>query len=366
MAAALEAEFGHPIIIMPSIQPDAGRHIVLPTITAYFWRGGNVGALLRAIWQRLRNSALLISWIIGARPVLCICIEPDSWLVAVIARGLYGTRVAVDLQEYYPDRGSAFPAGFRGGARRAIRGGMKLLARHTDLFIHVSQERDAAYQWLQADDNKKTFFMLYPDKIPAEARRPDSDDRILLAHAGTVRPSYAGFELLEAFASALDQVPKCTLRVLGGFAAMEKIGPQLKEWEKRGALATTNWMNPSQVGAELATCDIGLSLVLPLDLTHIYAQPRKLYEYMAAGLPVIGSDVPTVRRVIEEHQCGILVDARDPRAIADAIVKLARDPELRRTLGENGRRAIREHFHAEAERTRLTEALRPLLNGHRA
>ncbi|MBQ1460143.1 MAG: glycosyltransferase [Oscillospiraceae bacterium] len=61
-------------------------------------------------------------------------------------------------------------------------------------------------------------------------------------------------------------------------------------------------------------------------------------EAMAAGLPVAATDVPGFREVIADGETGLIVPVRDPRAMAEALSKLADDPALRRTMGQAGRR----------------------------
>jgi glycosyltransferase involved in cell wall biosynthesis len=81
-----------------------------------------------------------------------------------------------------------------------------------------------------------------------------------------------------------------------------------------------------------------------------------MFEYMARGMPVVCSDFPLWVDIVTTADCGIAVDPRSPRAIADAIRRLAGDAVLARRLGDNGRRAVAERFNWEAELTKL-EAL---------
>jgi phosphatidylinositol alpha-mannosyltransferase len=62
-----------------------------------------------------------------------------------------------------------------------------------------------------------------------------------------------------------------------------------------------------------------------------------LLEAMAAGVPIVASDIHGFKRVVERNVQGILVEPRNPRALAAALYALARDPELRHDMGEAGR-----------------------------
>jgi len=83
------------------------------------------------------------------------------------------------------------------------------------------------------------------------------------------------------------------------------------------------------------------------------AQPTKLYEYMSAGIPVIASNFPLWREIIESNDCGLCVDPQKPAEIAAAIDRLITDPALARRLGDNGRAAVRSTYNWEAEQDKL-------------
>jgi glycosyltransferase involved in cell wall biosynthesis len=88
-------------------------------------------------------------------------------------------------------------------------------------------------------------------------------------------------------------------------------------------------------------------------LNYVDAYSTKMFEYMALGIPVVCSNFPLWTEIVGGADCGITVDPRDPRAIADAIRALNEDPERARRLGENGRRAIADRYNWEAELAKL-------------
>lgn len=85
----------------------------------------------------------------------------------------------------------------------------------------------------------------------------------------------------------------------------------------------------------------GIMTYLPRP-NHMTALPTKLYDYMAAGLPVIVSNFPLWKSIVEEGGCGICVDPENPRAIAEAVESLLDDPEKAARMGENARRLVVE------------------------
>ena len=82
---------------------------------------------------------------------------------------------------------------------------------------------------------------------------------------------------------------------------------------------------------------------------HVQAQPNKLFEYMAAELPIVASNFPLWRQVILETGCGLCVDPLDTAAVADAIRSIIEDPEGARRMGMRGREAVESRFNWPAE-----------------
>jgi glycosyltransferase involved in cell wall biosynthesis len=103
------------------------------------------------------------------------------------------------------------------------------------------------------------------------------------------------------------------------------------------------------------SADVGLILFGNTCLNHYYSLPNKLYEYMMAGLPIIASDLPEMRRVIGECRCGVLINSRQPEAIADAIVRMTSSTPEMKAMGKRGREAALHRYNWSVQAKKLLE-----------
>lgn len=114
-----------------------------------------------------------------------------------------------------------------------------------------------------------------------------------------------------------------------------------------------------EIPALIAGCDI---VLVPLTSYLLGAVPSKLYEAMASGRPVILVASGEASQIVNDYQAGITVEPGDIKGLVQALKTLLDQPQLRRTLGENGRRAAAQHFDRETIVSRFREFLEEKLS----
>lgn len=111
---------------------------------------------------------------------------------------------------------------------------------------------------------------------------------------------------------------------------------------------------PDDVVAWSRSADVGVSPIVPSCLNYRYSLPNKLFQYMAAGIPVVASDFPQVRDVVIGSGCGLVADATRPAELADAIASVLDDPEAR-AMGRRGAAAVADRYHWGVAAERLLD-----------
>ena len=123
-----------------------------------------------------------------------------------------------------------------------------------------------------------------------------------------------------------------------------------------------------QIAATLIQADAGLAILLAVD-AYKTTYPNKVFDYMAAGLPVVLAIDGVIRRVVEDADAGLFAQPGDPEAIAEAVMRLAADPVFADKLGQAGRRRVEGDFnrqHLAAKMALIMEETAENRNGRSA
>ena len=143
------------------------------------------------------------------------------------------------------------------------------------------------------------------------------------------------------------------LRLAGDFPieSDREVVSKHPEWRR---VNFEGWVSRDGIADILANTRGGLVVLKPVE-HEMLTLPIKLFEYMAAGVPVIASDFPLWREIVVSAGCGVLVDPDKPEEIAAAMRWMLENPEETETMGLRGRAAVLKQFNWDNEAETLID-----------
>lgn len=183
-----------------------------------------------------------------------------------------------------------------------------------------------------------------------------------LGYMGSISSARGSTATLEALGILRAQGLRCGLELIGPIANdptanrhKKSHADELRAQAKRLGLDRVNlsgWLPAQEAWRRIAGCRAGLAL-LENRPNFVRSFPTKMFEYMAMGLPVVVSDFPLYRQVVESADCGLCVDPGNPRAIAAALSRLLKNPQEAQAMGRRGRQAVIQHYRWDTEAKKL-------------
>lgn len=309
---------------------------------------------LSAAWAGLRQ----------ARPDVIIAISPlPTGLAALPAHWVRGVPLVFDLQDIWPD--SAVSVGMMQPclALRLLRRLERFFYCRCALIVGISEgfrryliRLGVEPERVAVIPNGVDWKMFSSGTDGRELRKPqDVEGKFVVGYAGNIGLAQ-GFETLLDAADALRSSPVKFLLLGEGTdkARIRKLA-RIQDLENVEFL---DGVPRERVAPILASCD-ALLLILRRDPLFEITIPSKVYEYMAAGKPILCSVGGEAARLVVQARCGISIVPSDGAALGRAAERLGERPALCKEMGGRGRRCARERF----SRDMLMADYAALMNG---
>lgn len=246
------------------------------------------------------------------RPVLLHCNDYNTMWVGVLARARGRTAVVYDSHELWPDRN------------------LRPEPRWWLLICEALFVRAAHTVVVASPGYADVMARRYRIPRPAVVRNVPRARPLLTGPAVVSLDTavYVGGLLphrgLESAIEALALLPGLRLRLIGPGAPeyMQALRAHAERHDVAGRVEFTGTVEPRQVVDIIGGAAFGLALFQPVCLSHLLVAPNKLFEYLAAEVPVLASDLPVMRAFIDEWRVGLTAPANDVERIMHAAREL--------------------------------------------
>jgi glycosyltransferase involved in cell wall biosynthesis len=321
------------------------------------------GVRLRALpvpQGRLRRMSGTVWQVLVAalRSKASVCHFHDPELIPVgICLKLLGRRVVYDVHEDYPQKlldKAWIPVWLRRPLAAAMAGIEKVAAWLFDGIVAVTPTIAARFP-----PAKTIRLANFPRLEEFSAVPPTSyrDRPLQVGYAGLLAEQRGLFDMVAA-AGLVAGGAERGLQLAGTFdsASAEAASRAMPAWRRVDHLG---WLDRAGIARMLSSVRAGLVLIHPVPC-YVAGYPIKMFEYMAAGLPVIASDFPGFREILDDGRCGLLIPPQDPAALAKAIEWVFANPDEAEAMGARGRRRVEQLYTWQAESAKLVELYRRL------
>ena len=201
-----------------------------------------------------------------------------------------------------------------------------------------------------------------PERFPPQLAPTLPYKGFTVGFVGTLKPWHGLPVLIEAFARLHQQHPQTRLLIVGDGPEQGRLEASLAQHNLQSATYLAGGVDPSQIPALLASMDVAVAPYPRLE--EFYFSPLKVYEYMAAGLPVVASAIGQLAGLIKHEKTGLLCTPGDADELYQALLRLRSDSGLGQSLGAAARAdVLLDHTWDQVARRILRLAQTPTLVG---
>ncbi|MCW3129554.1 MAG: glycosyltransferase family 4 protein [Methanophagales archaeon] len=291
------------------------------------------------------------------------CHEPGSLFVGMILKVLKRRNLVYDAHEHYASliaSNRIFPKIIRGIIGWVSFKSELTLSRFADYIIVVRGDLETIFE--KVNENVEIIYVC-PDLSFFPLKKVNRED--LVIYVGAVDIEKRGLDVFLASLVIVSKKIKHIKYLVVGTIPEDDLS-FATEYLNRNNMADrfeyTGWVDYNAVPEYLRRAKIGVILLQPVYYNNIMGIPNKLFDCMAAGIPVIASKFPNISKIVKEADCGILVDPTDAEDVADAVVYLVEHPEEAKRMGENGRRAVEERYNWDKMEEKLLKLYGTMIN----
>lgn len=155
---------------------------------------------------------------------------------------------------------------------------------------------------------------------------------------------------VDTLIQAMRDLPGVTLSIIGSGARergvdvdRERLQSMAQSLNLDGQVQFVPFVPYREVPSRLAGCAVAVVPLPDVLMSRYFTSPLKLFDYMAAGVPIVASDLPSIREVLEHEQNALLVRPDDPTALAAGLRRILNEPRLAGRLADRARSDVAQY-----------------------
>lgn len=291
------------------------------------------------------------------------CHAPGGLFLGVLLKILKRRRLVYDAREHYASliaSNEIFPGIMRGIIERISFKIELTLSRFADYIIVVRSDLETTFK--KVNKNIKIIYVC-PDLSVFPLKEVNRED--VVVYEGAVEIERRGLDIFLASLVIVSKKIRHIKYLVVGRIPEDDLSFSMEYLNQNNVMdhfEYTGWVDYNAVPEYLSRAKIGVILLQPVYYNNIMGIPNKLFDCMAAGIPVIASNFPNISEIVKEADCGILIDPTDAEDVADAIVYLMEHPAEAKRMGDNGRGAIEEKYNWAKMEEKLFELYGEMIN----
>ncbi len=303
-------EMGFRITLAGRMMPDS-----LPFERPYETRRFSLPFHTGALFYAALNIRLFF-YLLFKRTDIIVANDLDTLFPAFVVARMKGKELVYDSHEYFTEAEGLTNRPFPKKVWLAIEGFVFPKLKHV---ITVNETIAGIYRALyHVPVHVVRNVPLMREQIEVASRADldlPTDKRIILLQGAYIDPDRGGMEL----AQSMEFLPDALLLIIGSGRDLENIKREVVKRKLEDRVRFIAKLPFRELQQYTTVADVGVSLDKPLHLNYAYSLPNKLFDYIHAGLPVLVSDLPELRRVVETYSVGAVVSKIEPQEIAASL-----------------------------------------------
>lgn len=188
-----------------------------------------------------------------------------------------------------------------------------------------------------------------------------SDNDLVIIFVGNLHLWHGLIYLIKSAPNILKAVPDTKFLIVGDGQIKKELMNMTEKIGKSNKFIFTEAVPYKSVPLYINVSDVCVAPFIRARNERLGLSPVKIYEYLACGKPVVASNVKGIGDLLRSSNSGIAVTPEDPNELADAIIKLLQNKQLREQMGVNGRKLVVNEYTWEITAKKTMEVFRNLL-----